>query len=119
MIYIICNTYAVLFSAFFIAVLIDWAFGIDKLNPKLDKLLENMGTANTDILFPSVCITFIGLLSGLMYLCTGFMFFHIIYFMAICSALVISSFFFLCFGIYKVLLCIRNFILSKKNKKSS
>ena len=114
MLYTFINTYTIVFVSFLILVILDWALGIDKLNPYLEKKLSTFTNEAGEFFFPTVGLTVLGLFSLLLYFCTGFIFFHMIYFFAVFSGLVLLAVVIAVWAIFKVLLSIRNFIISKK-----
>lgn len=116
MLYTFINCYTIAFLAFIILIVLDWALGIDKVNPYLNEKLEGVVDKTAEALFPTIALTVLGLFSALMYLCTGFIFFHMIYFFSVFSGLVILGVVVSVWLVFKMLLGVRNFILSKKKQ---
>lgn len=116
MLYTFINCYTIVFVIFVIVTVLDWVLGIDKLNPYLNEKLEGISNKTAEVFFPTISLTLLGLFSALMYLCTGFIFFHFIYFFAVFSGLVILGVVIAVWAIFKVLSSIRNFIISKKKQ---
>ncbi|AMM44108.1 membrane protein [Pectobacterium phage vB_PcaM_CBB] len=116
MLYIFINGYTIVFLTFIIVTVLDWVLGIDKLNPYLNEKLEGVSKKNAEVFFPTIALTLLGIFSALMYLCTGFIFFHVIYFFVVFCGLVILGIIIAVWAIFKVLSSIRNFIISKKKQ---
>lgn len=114
MFYGIVIGYTIFVIAFIAIALIDWTFGIDKFNPMIDKLLSKV-KIDPEVMFPTISCTALGILSLFMYFCSGWIFFHVIYFFSVGAGLIILGLIVAVWLIIKILSSIRSFIISKKD----
>lgn len=107
----VLSGYLFLWFTFFVVILLDWLFGLDKISSYLDKRMEHSSFENEQIYMPLVGAAVFGILIGILYLCTGADIFR--YGSYIMSALSLGGFILIAvlYVLYRILLLIRNFFI--------
>lgn len=119
MFYNIMIVYTVLVIVFLVIAVLDWTLGIDKLDSVLERINAKINAKinidwDFETFIPTMGLTIVGLFTLFLYACTGWVFFHMIYFFSVGIALVILGMIIVGWIICKILSSIRKYFISKK-----
>lgn len=106
----ILSGYLCLWLLFFVVILLDWLFGLDKVSSYIDNNYE-LSTDNTQIVAPLAGSAVFGIIFAILYLCTGVEIFKFGSYML--SALSLGGFILMgaLYTLYIILCKVRNFFI--------